>query len=81
MNRGPCAGIAHRKRPSAASARIAAANLFWRKINADVISVTAGTLDRPTGLHVKHLIYCASRSDYDVIQDQLPNMPAGAEAG
>jgi len=56
-------------------------NLFWRKINADVISVTAGTLDRPTGLHLKHHIYCASRSDYDVIQDQLPQYAAGGEAG
>jgi hypothetical protein len=56
-------------------------NLFWRKIDGDVISVTAGTLDRPTGLRLKHHIYCASRSDYDEIQDQLPQYAAGAEAG
>ncbi|MBV8962117.1 MAG: GFA family protein [Hyphomicrobiales bacterium] len=56
-------------------------NLFWRKIDGDVISVTAGTLDRPTGLRLKHHIYCASRSDYDEIRDQLPQYAAEAKAG
>ena len=55
-------------------------NLFWRKIGGDVIEVTAGTLDRPTGLRLKHHIYCASRSDYDEIHDHLPQHAAEAEA-
>ncbi|MBV8829747.1 MAG: GFA family protein [Hyphomicrobiales bacterium] len=55
-------------------------NLFWRRVGSDVISVMAGTLDRPTGLRLKHHIYCASRSDYDEIQDQLPQYAAEAEA-
>ncbi|MBV9568670.1 MAG: GFA family protein [Hyphomicrobiales bacterium] len=56
-------------------------NLFWREIGSDVISVSAGTLDRPTGLRLKHHIYCDSRSDYDEIHDLLPRYAAGAEAG
>jgi hypothetical protein len=56
-------------------------NLFWRRIGSDVVSVTAGTLDPPTDLRLKHHIYCASRSDYDDIEDRLPRYAAGVEAG
>ena len=56
-------------------------NLFWRAIGGDVISVSAGTLDRPTGLRLKHHIYCGSHADYDEICDRLPRYAAGTEAG
>jgi hypothetical protein len=56
-------------------------NLFWRRIGGDVISMTAGTLDRPTGLRMKHHIFCASRSDYYEIDDGLPQNAAGSGAG
>jgi hypothetical protein len=56
-------------------------NLFWRKVDADVISMTAGTLDRPTGLRLKHHIFCASRSDYYEIVDGLPQYAVGSGAG
>ena len=44
-------------------------NLFWRRVGGAEISVTAGTLDRPTGLRIAHHIFCASRSDYYDIND------------
>ncbi len=56
-------------------------NLFWRRVGADMISVTAGTLDRPTGLRMKRHIFCASRSDYYEIDDGLPQYAAGSGAG
>jgi hypothetical protein len=46
-------------------------NLFWRMIGGDAISMTAGTLDRPTGMRIKYHIFCASRSDYYDITDGL----------
>ena len=56
-------------------------NLFWRGLGADMISVAAGTLDRPTGLRLKHHIFCASRSDYYEIDDGLPQFAAGSGTG
>ena len=56
-------------------------NLFWRRVGGDMISVTAGTLDRPTGLRLTHHIFCASRSDYYEIDDGLPQYAAGTGAG
>ncbi|MFI5015627.1 MAG: GFA family protein [Hyphomicrobiales bacterium] len=48
-------------------------NLFWRKIGgAEGISITGGTLDRPTGLKIQYHIFCASKSDYYDITDGLP---------
>jgi hypothetical protein len=56
-------------------------NLIWRSLGGDMISVTAGTLDRPTGLRMKRHIFCASRSDYYEIDDGLPQNAAGSGAG
>jgi hypothetical protein len=47
-------------------------SLFWRRIGGDTVSMTAGTLDRPTGLRVKYHIFCASKSDYYDIADGVP---------
>ena len=47
-------------------------NLFWRKRDgAKTMTVTAGTLDRPTGLRIKYHIFCGSKSDYYEITDGL----------
>jgi hypothetical protein len=54
--------------------------LFWRRVGGDMISVTAGTLDRPTGVRLKQHIFCASRSDYYEIDDGLAQHAAGSGA-
>ncbi|SED68194.1 Uncharacterized conserved protein [Rhizobiales bacterium GAS191] len=46
-------------------------NLFWRKVGGKVMSITAGTLDRPTGLRMKYHIFCESKSDYYDLTDGL----------
>jgi hypothetical protein len=47
-------------------------NLFWKQAGRDAISVTAGTLDTPTGLSVEQHIFVADKSDYYAINDDLP---------
>ncbi|MDZ5453186.1 GFA family protein [Labrys sp. ZIDIC5] len=44
-------------------------NLFWRSLGDDRISITAGTLDPPTGLTTRRHIFVASKSDYYDIAD------------
>jgi hypothetical protein len=52
-------------------------NLFWRRIGSgDTISITAGTLDRPTGLRMKYHIFCGSKSDYYELTDGLTQYEA-----
>lgn len=47
-------------------------NLFWKQDGSNVIYVTAGTLDKPTGLKIGEHIFVASKSDYYDIADGLP---------
>jgi hypothetical protein len=47
-------------------------NLFWKQRGRDAISITAGTLDTPTGLAVEEHIFVADKSDYYTIDDGLP---------
>jgi hypothetical protein len=47
-------------------------NLFWKQRGRDAISITAGTLDTPTGLAVEEHIFVADKSDYYAIEDGLP---------
>ena len=47
-------------------------NLFWKQAGRDAISVTAGTLDTPTGLSVEQHIFVADKSDYYTIDGDLP---------
>ncbi len=47
-------------------------NLFWKQRGRDAISITAGTLDTPTGLTVEEHIFVADKSDYYAIEDGLP---------
>ncbi len=52
-------------------------NLFWRRVGGgDVISITAGSLDRPTGLRGKYHIFCGSKSDYYELTDGLKQYEA-----
>jgi hypothetical protein len=47
-------------------------NLFWRLEGRDDISITAGTLDAPTGLLMEEHIFVADKSDYYSLDDDLP---------
>ena len=49
-------------------------NLFWRptKPGSTTTSITAGTLDTPTGLHFEKHIFVADKSDYYEINDGTP---------
>ena len=44
-------------------------NLFWRRHEDEGISVTAGTLDHPTGLKTGSNIFTEDASDYQIIPD------------
>jgi len=51
-------------------------NLFWRRLEGGPVTMTAGTLDRPTGLRMKYHIFCGSKSDYYEITDGLKQYEA-----
>ncbi|MHA1546721.1 MAG: GFA family protein [Alphaproteobacteria bacterium] len=51
-------------------------SLFWRFVGGANISVMAGTLNPPTGLHVEMHIFAAERSDYCMAPDDAPRHPA-----
>lgn len=36
-------------------------NLFWREVGSDSISITVGTLDAPTGIHIDQHIFVAGK--------------------
>jgi hypothetical protein len=55
------------------------ATLFWRRVGADRTSITAGTLDQPTGLRTAAHIFVASKGDYYEIADDLPSFAAGLD--
>jgi len=50
-------------------------NLFWRGLDGDTTSVTAGTLDLPTGLVIDRHIYVAFKADYYPIEDTAEQFP------
>jgi hypothetical protein len=47
-------------------------NLFWKLQGRDAWSITAGTLDVPTGIAMEQHIFVADKSDYYGIDDGLP---------
>ena len=55
---------------------ICGGNLFWRQFNNDTTSITAGTLDTPTGSAMEQHIFVADKSDYYTLDDDLPKLPA-----
>ena len=48
------------------------ANLFWRQVGRDAISITAGSLDAPTNLSIIEHIFVADKGDYYAIDDDAP---------
>jgi hypothetical protein len=46
--------------------------LFWETKDAPYISILAGSVDKPTGLHGADHIYVGSKGDYYEITDGLP---------
>ena len=42
-------------------------NLFWKPAGRETISITAGTLDQPTGLKLRENIYTEFAGDYYAI--------------
>jgi hypothetical protein len=52
-------------------------NIFWRKLDADQISITAGTLDSPTGLKIAKHIFVADKGDYYTIDPGSPQLAQG----
>jgi hypothetical protein len=51
-------------------------NLFWRTIGGDTTSITAGTLDPPTGVSIEQHIFVADKSDYYDLHDEVPKSAA-----
>ena len=50
-------------------------SLFWNADASDRLSISAGTIDSPTGLSLIGHIYCADKGDYYDIPDDLPQAP------
>jgi hypothetical protein len=55
------------------------ASLFWRRAGSEHISVSAGSLDPPTGLRTVLHVYTGSSGDYYEITDELPQYRCGSE--
>jgi hypothetical protein len=51
-------------------------SLFWRAPRDETVSVTAGTLDGPTGLRTVEHIWESQRADWEA-DDGLPRIPYG----
>ncbi len=51
--------------------------LFFRRDNTDTITITAGSLDQPTGLHLMMRIFTDDMADYaaDTSADGIPRFP------
>jgi len=49
-------------------------NLFWHPIGSDSMSITAGTLDVPSGLSIEKHIFVGNKSDYYQLHDGLPKL-------
>ncbi len=56
--------------------QICGSNLFWKPDHGRHISITAGTLDPPTGLKLIEQWHVGDKSDY---YDALPGIPHGDE--
>lgn len=51
-------------------------SLFWDAPERPTLTIAAGTLDTPTGLHTKARIFTAHAADYELIPDDgLPRHP------
>lgn len=52
------------------------ASVFWRRGGGETISISAGTLDEPTGLHPMRHIFTADAGDYYDLSDRLEQRAA-----
>ena len=50
-------------------------SLFWEPVHDEGVSIAAGTLDSPTGLHTSQQIFVDAAGDYYDIDDSLPRLP------
>ena len=46
--------------------------LFWNPVDKDVVAVSMGAFDRPTGTNLEMHIFVADKGDYYEIKDGLP---------
>ncbi len=49
-------------------------SLFWERIDAPSISISAGSLDQPTGLRTVRHVFVADKADYYEITDGLEQL-------
>ena len=52
-------------------------SLFWEREGGETVSISAGTLDEPTGLRPRSHIFVESAGDYYEIADGLPRHASG----
>ncbi len=52
-------------------------SLFWDRIDRPVLSISAGSLEQPTGLSIYAHIHVASKSDYYVLCDGVEQYSEG----
>jgi hypothetical protein len=64
----------YRSSPSAERGfcRVCGGNLFWKPDGENRTSITAGTLDLPTGLELTEHIFVDNKSDYYAIDEGVP---------
>ncbi len=55
-------------------------SLFWRRLDNEMISICAGTLDGPTGLEMECHIHGEAAGDYYSLDDGLPQIEQAALA-
>ena len=56
---------------------ICGSSLFWDLENLPTLSIAAGTLDLPTGLHTTTDIFTLDKSDYYDLDDKHHHLPSG----
>lgn len=56
------------------------ASLFWAPAHGNYVAVSAGTLDRPTGLKTVGHVFAAEAGDYYEIDDDLERFPGSMRA-
>jgi hypothetical protein len=60
--------------------RICGSSLFWERIDSGTMSVTAGSLDAPTGLKTSLQIFCEDAGDYYPLDAAIPTRPRSSGA-
>ncbi|MBM3545626.1 MAG: GFA family protein [Alphaproteobacteria bacterium] len=53
-------------------------SLFWERTDSDQVSITAGTLEEPTGLRIVLQIFAEDAGDYYEVDDRISVRPPGA---